>query len=73
MIIPMKINMKNRCPMCKNYRFTVESDIPRPCLKCNSHRQYKLKEIDVCLGCGKRWPCKSDCPCGTGKSLVRQD
>ena len=65
--------MKSQCPICENYRFVVFDDIPEHCMACNWDGQYKIKEIDVCLGCGQPSPCKSDCPCGTGKCLVIQD
>jgi hypothetical protein len=67
--------MTSECPICENYRFIVIEGEPMmlwPCQKCNWRGQYKLKEIDICLGCGQPSPCKSDCPCGTGKCLVKQ-
>lgn len=33
------------------------------------HGRWPRKEITICLGCGAEYPCKSDCPCGTGKAL----
>ena len=66
--------MISECPVCKNYRFIIESDVARPihCLKCNWNRQYKLKEIDICLKCGQPWPCKLGCLYGTDKALIKQ-
>lgn len=66
--------MINECPVCENYRFIIEFDAPHPipCLKCNWDDRYKLKEIDICLNCGKPWPCKSDYPCGERKALAKQ-
>jgi len=62
------------CVECDNYRFKVISGKPTECLKCNANGDYKLKEITVCLGCGRDIN-KSDCSCpaGTGMSLVKQD
>ncbi len=61
------------CKSCQNYRFIIKNNKHVHCKKCNNHNQFKLKEIWVCLGCGQPEPCKSDCPAGRGKSLVRQD
>jgi hypothetical protein len=30
-----------------------------------STRRENKKLIEYCAGCGKVWPCKSDCPTGT--------
>lgn len=61
-----------KCPACKNFRFVIFDDKPQLCKTCNKNGKYKLKEIEVCLGCGKENPCPSDCPAGTGKTLIVQ-
>lgn len=37
------------------------------------HGRWPTHEYDVCLGCGQKNPCKSDCPAGTGKVLAGDD
>lgn len=59
------------CSICGNFRFIIIDDKPVPCYKCNPKRKYRLRSQVVCLGCGK--PSCGGCPCGTRRTLVKQD
>ena len=65
--------MKKTCSVCKNYRYVIYGDKPVNCFECNFNGEYKLKEIDICIYCGKPSPCKRNCSYSTIKSLVKQD
>lgn len=64
----------SECPICENYRYLVLDDEVFPCYKCNWNEKYPVKNIEICLGCGRNTAERDcGCPAGTAKSLVKQD
>ena len=67
------MNSKKVCPDCSNKRFFVHNNAPVRCGTCNSDGKYKIKEIEVCLGCGKDIDRDCGCPAGTCMRILPQD
>lgn len=61
------------CPVCENFRYIILNDESIACHKCNWNKRYPVKEQLIYSDCEEISPCKSDCPCGTYKSLVKQN